>query len=302
MKITVLGAGAMGTLFGGYLSRHSQVCLVDVNRELVQKIKNEGVIISEDGQDTLFFPGAETDTRGAGLADLVIVFVKAAYTLQALEANRHIIGPDTYLMSLQNGIDHDKKLLQFADADHVILGSTQHNSSVIAPGHIHHGGSGKTFIGLAAQGSKRIETIAELFTLCGIDCEISDDIRRQIWNKLFLNTSASALTAVLQVPLGYIEENPYARALMEMLAREAVAVANAETPAFDEAVVVAAICAALRGMKGGYTSIYADVKNGVRTEVDTISGSVVSAAAELGIEVPYHRMLVALIHALEEKA
>ena len=102
--------------------------------------------------------------------------------------------------------------------------------------------------------------------------------------------------------MGFILDDPYACFLMEKLAREAVAVANAEGSAqFDAETVVSDIKTVLANARGGYTSIYADLKNGARTEVDTISGSVVEAAKPLGVAVPYHEFVVALIHALEDK-
>lgn len=302
MKICILGAGAMGMLFGGLLSAKNEVWLLDVDESRIKKIDADGVCIHETDGVRVLHPQGVTGPEGLPEMDLVIVFVKAMYTEDALETNRRLLGPDTYLMTLQNGAGHEAKLLRFADRDHVILGSTQHNSSIIENGHVNHGGGGKTSIGLLDGNSASVSYIAENFTACGIDCITSDQIHRQIWSKLFINTAASSLTAVLQVPLGFILEDPYACKMMETLAREAVAVVNAEgTTHFDEAEVIEDIKELLRNAKGGYTSVYADVKKGARTEVDTISGSVVDAAHVLGVPVPCHEMVVALIHAMENK-
>ncbi len=303
MNITVLGAGAMGSLFGGYLSRHNKVWLVDVDAARVQRIAENGVRIREtDGSDTLEHPSAVSDTRGLPPMDLVIVFVKAMFTVSALETNRHLIGKDTYLLTLQNGAGHEAKLLPFADADHVVIGTTQHNSSIIADGYVNHGGGGKTFIGLLNGNSARIAHIAENLTDCGFSCQTSDDVKKQIWHKLFINTAASSLTAVLQVPLGFIYDDPYAHSVMLRMMKEAAAVANAEGYAsFEEEQVTRDVEELLKNAKGGYTSIYADIKNGNRTEVDTISGSVVDAAHALGVSVPCHEIIVNLIHALENR-
>lgn len=303
MRIAILGAGAMGMLFGGYLSRENEVWLVDVSQERVDKIRQDGVRIREPSGDVVVRPNAAADTRDLGQMDLIIVFVKAMFTVSALQSNRHLIGDNTYLMTLQNGAGHEAKLLQFVDRDHVIIGSTQHNSSVIANGYVHHGGGGKTSIGLLTGNSQRIAHVAQTLTDCGIACTTNDAVKQQIWNKLFLNTAASSLTAVLQVPLGFILEDRFACAMMESLAKEAVAVANAEGIAnFDGDKVIADIKTVLANARNGYTSIYADIKNGNRTEVDTISGSVVEAAKELNIPVPCHEMVVRMIHAMEDRA
>ena len=303
MKITILGAGAMGALFGGYLTRANEVYLVDVDAARVAEINAQGIRIREqDGTEAVYRPKAVTETAGLPRMDLMVVFVKAMYTVAALEANRALIGPDTYLMTLQNGAGHEAKLLRFADAAHVIIGSTQHNSSIIGNGHVNHGGGGLTSIGLLDGNSAKLASIADTLSRCGFACGTSDEVKKQIWTKLFLNTAASALTAVLQVPLGFICDDPYACGLMERLAQEAVAVANAEGFAtFDADEVIAGIKTVLEYAKGGYTAIYADVKNGARSEVDTISGSVVDAARTLGVPVPCHETVVALIHALEHK-
>lgn len=302
MKITVLGAGAMGMLFGGYLSKQNEVWLLDVNPAAVNAINSAGVRIAEKDGESHFTPKAVTNSHGLPVMDLIIIFVKSMYTVDALTQNIGLIGKNTYLMTLQNGSGHEAKLLRFADRDHVIIGSTQHNSSVIEPGYANHGGGGKTSIGLLDGDSQRLSAIAENLTQCGISCVTSDDVRRQIWNKLFLNTSASSLTAILQTPLGFIYDDPFAHSIMRRLAGEAVEVANAlGMTDFTKQQVIEEIDNVLKNAKGGYTSIYADIKDGRRSEVDTISGSVVDAAKEAGVHVPCHEMVVELIHAMENK-
>ena len=303
MKITILGAGAMGMLFSGYLSQQNEVYVVDVVKETVDKINADGVMIREkDGSEHVYHPTAVTSTAGLPVMDLIIVFVKAMFTESALETNKALIGPNTYLMTLQNGGGHEAKLLKYADKDHVIIGSTQHNSSVIERGHANHGGAGKSSIGILAGNSERVENIAETMTACGFETVTSNDVKKQIWTKLFTNTAASSLTAVLQVPLGFLYDDANAHKIMVTLCKEAVAVANAEGFAhFDEDEVIAGVETVCKNAPNGYTSIYADIKNGNRTEVDTISGSVVAAAKEYGVAVPCHEMVVALIHALEAK-
>ena len=303
MKIAVLGAGAMGMLFGGYLSRRNDVFLVEVNEDRVRQINESGVLIREkDGSDGRFFPKAVSKTDGLGQMDLVIVFVKAMFTQDALSSNRGLIGKNTYLMTLQNGAGHEARLLPFTDEKHIIIGSTQHNSSIIENGHVNHGGAGLTSIGLPGGGSEVLQAIAENLTACGFECVTSNEVKKQIWTKLFTNTAASSLTAVLQVPLGFIYSDPSAHELMVKLCKEAVAVANAEGFArFEEADVIAGVETVCKNAPNGYTSIYADIRDGRRSEVDTISGSVVEAARRLGVSVPCHEMIVSLIHALERR-
>ena len=302
MKIAILGAGAMGSLYGAYLSRKNEVWLLDTNKEKVNEINHSGITVTEaDGTEHLFSPHATADPHYVGKADLVIVFVKAMFTEDALEANKDIIGDETYLMTLQNGAGHEKKLLRYSDKSHVIIGSTQHNSSLVSPGHIKHGGSGMTMIGLLSGDKSAISPIAKTFTECGLECIISESIQYQIWHKLFTNTAASSLTAIFQVPLGRIVSDPLLNGKMRALAGEAVFVANALGLPFKRDEVIKEIEEVCTKAPDGYTSIYWDIKNGRKTEVDTISGAVLTTARELGIPVPEHEWVVEKIHEMERK-
>ena len=111
MKIAVLGSGAMGGLYSSYLSRHNEVTVIDVNAALVEKVNAEGLEVQEpDGTSNVFHPHAVLSTEGMEPVDLIIVFVKAMFSEGALNNNKGIIGPDTYIMTLQNGSGHEDLL------------------------------------------------------------------------------------------------------------------------------------------------------------------------------------------------
>lgn len=302
MKIAVLGAGAMGSLFGGYLSQENEVWLIDVDPEKMDKINRDGITILEsDGSSRHFQPQAVTDTAGLGTMDLIIIFVKAMHTRAALAAHRHLIGEKTYVMTLQNGAGHEDTLMEFVPREQIIIGTTQHNSSIAEPGKIRHGGGGKTSFGLLDGNIEKIQYIADTFSNCGFETAVSDNIRKQVWTKLFLNASSSVMTGVLQVKQGYLLDNEHAWSLVERLVREAVAVANAEGLDFEAEEIVTMVKTVIGNAREGYTSIYADLRDGRKTEVDTISGSVVKAAKRLGVAVPSHEFVVQLVHAIEGK-
>ncbi|MFQ7694078.1 MAG: ketopantoate reductase family protein, partial [Christensenellales bacterium] len=184
MKIAVLGGGAMGALYGGYLSRKNDVTIVDVNTALIEKVRADGLKIAEpDGSSAVYHPAITSDTKGMQPVDLVIVFVKAMFSESALENNRALIGPDTYLMTLQNGSGHEDVLKRFADDAHVVIGTTQHNSAVVGLGEIRHGGSGMTHIGGVTGGSARLQPIADAFTACGLEADCVENVQKLIWQK-----------------------------------------------------------------------------------------------------------------------
>lgn len=302
MKIAVLGAGAMGGLYSAYLSRHNEVTVIDVNAQVVEKINADGLEVQEpDGTSAVYHPHAVLSTEGMEPVDLIVVFVKAMFSESALNNNRSIIGPETYLMTLQNGSGHEDMLGKFVPQEHIIIGTTQHNASVAGFGVTKHGGSGMTHMGCVTGDVNRLQKFADAFTECGLDADVSDGVQKMIWNKMFTNVSASALTGTLQVPLGFISADENAWKLCCQLIREAVDVAAALGMDFDYDEKVAEVKAVCDKSPNGLTSIYADLRDGRRSEVDTISGSIVRAGVKAGVPTPSHRFLVGLIHAMENR-
>lgn len=302
MRIAVIGAGAMGSIYGGHLSLNNEVYLVDTNQTVVDHINKEGLLVQENGQDTRYHPTAVTSTEGLQPVDLVILFVKSLFSRSALSANRGIIGEHTYLMTLQNGSGHEDILSEFVPENRIIIGTTEDNGAVLAPGHVRRGGAGNTNIGMLTEDTNGfLPRLKEVLDSCGFCGIIHDNIRQLIWNKLFTNVSLSALTGVLQVPMGFIAGNEYAWTLAKQLIHEAVAVAHGLGLEADEEEIAQKVKDTSSGSPEGITSICADLRDGRRTEVDTISGSVVRASQKCGVPAPTHEIIVNLVHALEGK-
>ena len=303
MRIAMLGAGAMGGLFGAYLSQKNDVTMVDVSAEVVSAINENGLEVREpDGSAKVYHPAAVTSAAGMEPVDLVVIFVKSMFSEAALASNRDMIGPNTCLMTFQNGSGHEELLGKFVPPERIVIGTTQHNASIVAPGVSNHGGSGITHMGCVTGEAARLQPFADTFTACGLEADVSDGVQRMIWNKMFTNVSASALTGALQVPLGYISRNAHAWTLCQKLIREAVDVAAALGMDFDYDEKVAEVKAVCDNSPNGLTSIYADLHAGKRSEVDTISGSVVRAGEKTGVPTPSHCFLVEFIHAMEQRA
>jgi len=292
----------MGSIYGGRLSLRNEVLLVGRDRAQADVINNRGLLIDENGVTNVYRPRAVTDTAGLPAAELVVLFVKSLASRAALEANRGLIGPDTYLLTLQNGAGHETLLKEFAGEDRVIIGTTEDNGMVLEPGHVRRGGEGRTNVGMLVPDSLGfLPRLKEAFDACGFQVLIHDNIRALVWNKLFNNSSLSALTGVLQVDMGFIAGNEHAWAMARQLIHEAVAVAAAEGLDFDEAAVAEKIRQNSLANPHGCTSIRADLRDGRKTEVDTISGAVVQAAEAHGVPAPGHQFIVHLVHAMEEK-
>ncbi|EEQ58417.1 ketopantoate reductase family protein [Clostridiales bacterium TF09-2AC] len=302
MRIAVIGAGAMGSIYGGHLSQNNEVYLVDTAAPVVEHIRKEGLKIQENGQDVIYRPQAMTSTEGLEPVDLVILFVKSLFSRAALSGNKSLIGPDTYVMTLQNGSGHEDILGEFVDQDHIVIGTTEDNGAVLGLGHIRRGGEGNTNVGMLVEDKDGfLPKLKEAFDCCGFNVKIHANIQQLIWDKLFTNVSLSAVTGILQVDMGYIASNEYAWAMTRRLIKEAVAVAKAMGLEADEEAIAAKVRKTSEMSPNGCTSIRADLRDGRKSEVDTISGSVVRAAAKVGVPVPSHEFVVNMVHALEGK-
>lgn len=302
MRIAVIGAGAMGSIYGGHLSLHHDVFLIDTNQAVVDHINQNGLKIQENGEDMIFHPAALTSAKGQEPMDLVILFVKALFSKAALAGNQSIIGPDTYLMTLQNGSGHEDLLGEFAPQNHIIIGTTEDNGAVLAPGYVRRGGTGKTNIGMLVEDTERfLPKLKEALDSCGFTGHIHENIQQLIWNKLFTNVSLSAVTGVLQVPMGFIAGNEYAWSITKKLIHEAVEVAHGLGLTADEDEITEKVRLTSVNSPEGITSICADLRSGRRTEVNTISGSVVRASKKCHVPAPTHELIVELIHAMEDR-
>ena len=303
MKIAVIGPGAMGLLFGSYLSQKHDVTLVGTNPAKMQAINQTGVTIREmDGSEHTYRPHATADTSALSSVDLVLVQVKASASEAALTKNKNLIGPETILMTLQNGMGHDALLSRFAAREQIVIGTTQQGSYKLGETAVCHSGLGKTFLGTVTGDSSRFAALAEVFAGCGFPCEVCPQVQGMIWDKLMINASSSVLSGILQVAQGYVEQDPHAWALAEKLIRELCAAATAEGYPFDADEQIARIRLHLQKAPDGFTSIYADLKAGRRTEVDVINGAVVAAGHRHNIPVPTHEFVVELVHAMETRA
>lgn len=300
MKIVVIGAGAMGSIYGGHLSIDNEVFIVDTNQTVVDQINAEGLKIDEDGTTNLYHPTAVKSTEGIQDVDLVILFVKAIFSKAALEVNKQIIGPDTRLLTLQNGAGHEDLLKKFVPEEHVVIGTTEDNGAVLAPGHVRRGGAGRTNAGLLTDDTDGfLPLLKEAFDRCGFQVRIHDHIQQLIWDKLFTNVSLSAVTGVLQVDMGYIAANQYAWKLTTELIHEAVLTARALGLTCDEEAITEKVRMTSINNPAGCTSIRADLRDGRKTEVDTISGAVLRTAEKYGLKLPAHEFIVNMIHAME---
>lgn len=300
MKISIIGAGAMGCLYACILEKAGEVTLYDVFAPAVDAINRHGILVKEpDGTEKVHFIKAKMSGTGEEKADLVIVFVKDTVSRQAIEQNKALIGEDTLLMSLQNGMGNYEVLKEFANEKQILLGTTKHNCVTLAPGEIFHSGSGVTNIGSPAGNTAAAKSVTDVFASCNIDAEFCADVKRLLWQKLFVNMSINALTAILDANIGYIAENDSAREIVYTLIDEAVAVAECDGERFDGESIKKEIIATAGTLAEGKASMCQDMEHKRRTEVDFINGAVVRLGEKYKIDTPCNKTICALIHAKE---
>jgi len=301
MKIAIIGAGAMGCLYGGYLSKKNEVIMLDSYEPQVKAINERGITIVEpDGSERVCKNvRAYLSGQFEEAVDLVIVFVKSTFTEEAVTANAHLFGKDTLVMTLQNGAGNDRKIEKYVKPENVIVGTSKHNAVNMGDGKTKHGGSGATTIGSNHRAVKTVELIADVLRQSGFMVVVSDDIQRIIWSKLFVNLSINTFTALIETPIGYMLKNHYAWDFAKRLVYEAVEVAEADGTYFDRREALEMVRQVCIDAGDGYSSMYQDRKRRVKMEIDAINGAIVEQAKLYGVPTPYNSLIVDLIHAVE---
>jgi 2-dehydropantoate 2-reductase len=302
MKIAVVGAGAMGSLFGAMLAEAGkEVCLYDVWVEHVQAINKDGLTIEREGKTRTLRIDATTESEQIGQAELIIIFVKSTHTAAAAETARELAGSAGVVMTLQNGMGNADILAETIDPERVLAGTTSHGATMLGPGRIRHAGAGATTIGAWAatkQGRKRANRLADFFTSIGIDSEAVDDVRSVLWNKLLINIGINAITALTAIKNGRILDLDITRNLSRKAVEEAMKIAGrmnikVRQDAVDHVYAVADATAANRSSMGQ------DVDNRRQTEIGTINGYIVREAKRLGMQAPVNETLTALVETLQ---
>ncbi|MCR4404273.1 MAG: 2-dehydropantoate 2-reductase [Candidatus Acetothermia bacterium] len=298
MKIAIIGAGALGSLFGGLLVRSGEeVHLFDpIAKEHIAAINAAGLVIEEAGEMIRVAVRATTSIEEVGQAELVALFVKAPQTEAAIRGALPAIGPSTLVLSLQNGLGLEELMEKYLPKSRLLRGVTAQGSTLLGPGRVRHAGRGPTWLGPLGQvGRERLEGIVRAFNRARIETYLELDIARLVWKKLLINAGINALTAIFGVPNGKLVEDPELNAIMRGALAEAVEVARAQGLEFRLPEVVAEVEEVCRLTAANLSSMLQDVRRGSETEIDYINGAVVRLGEERGLPTPLNRLLVRLV-------
>jgi 2-dehydropantoate 2-reductase len=300
MQVTVIGAGAMGSLFGGLLQRAGNaVTLVDVRTEHVAALRKRDLTIeAADGARASVRVPTTTDAAEALAADLFLLFVKTPFTAAALKPFAGRIPARAMVLTLQNGIGNDEAIARaLGRRVSIALGVTAQAATSLGPAAVRHRSTGPTIIGLPdGQRPVELEAIAATFSEAGIPTRTTRHVFEHVWQKLLVNVGINALTALANLPNGELFSDPELATLVRRLVGEAASVMRAEgipAPPRDPVDFVRAVAEATRAER---SSMLEDLLAGRRTEIDAINGEIVRLGERHGVDVTANRVVTTLVH------
>jgi 2-dehydropantoate 2-reductase len=299
--VMVVGAGSVGGFFGAHLAKSNPDVSFLLRPRTLQAVREHGLIVRSAHGTLTVRPQAASDPRELVRPDLVVLAVKAYDLDQALDQIKPALTDRTVILTLQNGVDIEDRILAHVQRDCVVGGVAFIYSKIIEPGVIEHYKRGTVTIGeLMGHRSERVGMIAELFRQAGIQCRISDDIRRSKWEKMCWNCVFNPLTVLLNDRVAKALDHPEMMGVIRQIVDEVAAVsAGLKVPlAPDMAEKTVQATQAIRDI---HTSMYDDWKAGRPSEIDSLNGYIVRKGRELGIPTPVNEALTAMVKAVMEK-
>lgn len=301
MRIVVLGAGAMGSLFGGRLREGgADVVLLDLNQPHLDAINRDGLRLVTDGHDRhIHLPGLRPE-QAFTPPDLLMVFTKSFQTADALAAVRPVLVGQTYFLTLQNGLGNRERLAAVLPEDRILIGMTDYPADYRRAGFVESHGDGVIRLH-CADGVQRpiLDRLTAAFTAAGMDCQIDLNVEATIWQKVAFNAALNGICAVLGCTVGQIASAPEGPTLARACVDEVLTTAGALGIPVDPAAAHAAVAHALAAHGGHKPSMLQDLLAGRRTEADAIYGEVIARARRLGLAVPVTETLYRMVRLAE---
>ena len=305
MRITVFGTGGVGGYFGGRLARAGEEVTFIARGEHLRAIKARGLKVdSTDGDFVIYPASAIADVSEVGETDLVILGVKAWQVPEAARAIKPIVGANTTVLPLQNGVEAVPQLVDELGRDNVVGGLCRIVSFVVEPGHIRHAGFTPSIIigELDNQRTDRIVNIEQVFKRAGLEITIAADIQVALWMKFLFIASFSGVGAMANAPAGIIRSDPKWRTQILKAMEEIYTLAHArgiKLPPDSIETVMRAVDAL---PEDATSSMQRDIAAGKPSELEAQNGAVVRMAHEIGVSVPTHTLIYESLKPLEDEA
>ncbi len=320
LKVGIIGAGSLGSLFGGLMSRipsekyHVKVTLFG-REDHVNAIKENGLIIVKDQEKWACshveaFQSPE-DFRLSGANNSVITFdylfltTKAHSIESAMNQYQELISSCRSFVILQNGIGNEERAKRYCPKEKIIRVLTSAGAFKIKPGEVIYTGEGITKMGFPfkeafGKGDECLNTLQELFHLASLETLVVKDINEDCWEKVFVNIGINAIGALTRLKNGELLNNKAIKEMMRECVEEAVFIAQKMDAIHESKDFVEIMFDVARRTSENANSMLQDVLNEKRTEIDYINGRIVELASELNVKVPVNALITALIKGLEQ--
>lgn len=288
MRVAVIGAGGVGGYFGGRLAQSGVDTTFLVRGATLEALRTKGLRVDSIRGDFHIDAKATDDPTEIGPVDAVLVAVKAWQVAEAVANIAPLLGPETIVVPLENGVESPGVIAGILGAKHAVGGLCAIISFIVEPGHVKHAGAEPLvmFGELDNRVTPRVERLRDAFVNAGVKCEIPPDIHRSMWSKFLFIVPTSGVGAVTRVPIGVWRSMPESRAICESVCREIVAIAAARGIALDENSVELTM-QRIDGMPADATaSMQRDIIEGKPSELDAQLGAVVRLGRESGVATP----------------
>lgn len=301
MKIAIIGPGAIGCLLAGFLSKHKGcVWLMDKNPQRAKEISEQGIRIEGISGNWQEKVAITTDPKEIGPCDLIIVAVKSYGTKDAVSNIKPLLGDNTLVLTLQNGLGNVEIISEVVGQERVLGGITNHGATLLGVGWVRHAGKGETVIGrLDGKIPVELRSLRELFNKAGIETRISKDIKAFLWSKLIINVGINALTAITHLKNGKLIGFESSRKILEDAVNEAIRVAKKKRIKLIYDDPLSKVEAVSEATANNISSMLQDILKKRRTEIDFINGAIVRHAQGIGIPVPVNAVLTNLVKTIE---
>lgn len=305
MRIVFVGVGALGSYFGGALAAAGHdITLVIRNEAHRSAILANGLRLVLDSGEPLVHPRvvAPDDVGSEAPADILVIFCKTGATRDVLKASSPLIGPETRLVSAQNGLGNDRVLGEFVPRDRVIYGTTMAPGDLRSPGIVESHGSHLTQIRAATDDEtsrSHAAHLAHALDAAGVPTIINEDVDTVIWAKVAFNCAMNSLCALNDLRPGPLLDSPGMSGLVRATVTECCDVAEASGIIVDRDELESRLQMVQREHRDHIPSMLHDIRSQRRTEIDALNGAVVALGAQHGVPTPYNHTLLALVRQRE---
>ncbi|WAH55351.1 2-dehydropantoate 2-reductase [Pseudomonas silvicola] len=303
MRIGVIGAGAMGGLFGTRLATAGHdVAFIEVSRPAIDAIRTHGLQLLIGDEDVRIWPEIGEASDFTDPFELLMIFTKGFHTAQAIEDVRHLLTPATWVLSVQNGLGNAELIAGVVKPERIIVGTTDFPSQLLAPGCVSSHGRGCVRIwSHTGEAVERVMTIAAAFDDAGLTCTAEPQVQVSIWEKLAFNAALNSICSVTGLTVGKLGQSPSGKRTVAAVVGEAVSVAQAMGVNASKARITAAIDNAFAHHTSHKPSMLQDIEAGRRTENDFIAGAVVRMGLANQVPVPVTQTLHALVQMKDQR-